>query len=75
MYFYNEILTQRTRCLGGIKKYVKMCTKGQNRHPVVTTPTSLESSASRVSSHESPRNMLTWRMIDPKHYYKAATFR
>lgn len=52
-------LTQSTRCLGGIKKYVKTCTNGQKRHPVVTTPFSLPFTVSRVSSHESPRSKLT----------------
>lgn len=52
-------LTHSTRCLGGIKKYVKTCTNGQKRHPVVTTPFSLPLTVSWVASHESPRSKLT----------------
>ena len=36
-----------------------MWTKGQKRHPVVTTPLSLVWTVSRVSSRESPRSRLT----------------
>lgn len=47
-------LTQSTLCLGGTRKYVKIWTNGQKRHPVVTMLGTLSLTVSFVSAQESP---------------------